>query len=445
MQLSPRTTILLMAVGVGAAVAVHQSALLLAAFGVLLVLSAGVVVPAVWSRKFARRQAVAAALDRLLADGSRSATASHYSSSREHTGQGRLRLRKLLWHARWRQNMAVLAVLIAFAVLLLGSGWDSDQYRQNIAINVGSDIVGVIVAMFVITPIVRRAAEGRVREHPRLDYEWYVDQVAGATSHVRIMDTYSNLLDGQHTTDFFRAVEQALERQAIVQILLLHPDSLTATQRALDDPDAYREIMRNLRVLYNFHNTVRPVSLNRNFNVRICTTPPSITVYRSDEKALVSFLPAGKITSQGVQLEVTAGSPLGEFANEQFNSLWTMSENIEKFMLLPVTLIDADVADRHFEVEFVHLDGRLYVNDWRIVAQLARRRTGAKLSYSRCDQQVLNELAIVDDTQPKLHAKLSDRFQEKYGHSNEVFINLEPVSNDNLDRTAPASPKTQMV
>lgn len=118
-----------------------------------------------------------------------------------------------------------------------------------------------------------------------------------------------------------------------------------------------------------------------------------------------------------------------------------MSENIEKFMLLPVTLIDADVADRHFEVEFVHLDGRLYVNDWRIVAQLARRRTEAKLSYSPCDQQILNELTIVDDTQPKLHAKLSDRFQEKYGHSNEVFINLEPGQQRQFRSNRPSKPE----
>jgi hypothetical protein len=38
---------------------------------------------------------------------------------------------------------------------------------------------------------------------------------------MRIMDTYSNLLDGPHTKNFFRAVKLALERQAVVEILLL--------------------------------------------------------------------------------------------------------------------------------------------------------------------------------------------------------------------------------
>jgi hypothetical protein len=51
-----------------------------------------------------------------------------------------------------------------------------------------------------------------------------------------------------------------------VQILLLNPDSLAATQRTHDhdDPDVCREIMRNLRALCNFRNTIRPASLNRN-------------------------------------------------------------------------------------------------------------------------------------------------------------------------------------
>jgi hypothetical protein len=432
MQLSPHMTGLLGTVG--AAIAAHQLVLLLAAFGaLLLMLTAGVAVSTVWSKKPARRRAGLAMLDRLLAERSRLA-ASHYDSTK-HTSRGRLRLRKLFWHARWRQNMAVLTVLMAVAGLLLAWGEDSDQYRQNIVINIGADLVGVIVATFVITPIVRRAAEGRVREHPRLDYAWYVDQVAGATSHVRIMDTYSNLLDGPHTANFFRAADLALERQAVVQILLLNPDSLAATQctHELDDPDVRREIMRNLRALYNFRNTIRPASLNRNFSVRIYTASPSITVYRWDEKSLVSFLPADKITGHGVQLEVTVGSPLGKFVNERFNSLWAASEDLEKFMRLPVTLTDVDTAHRNFEVEFVHMDGKLYINDWRIVAQMVRRRIKAKLAYSRYGQQVLNELTVVDETQLELHSKLSDQFQEKYGHSNEIFIGLKPVSDDNLD------------
>jgi hypothetical protein len=163
------------------------------------------------------------------------------------------------------------------------------------------------------------------------------------------------------------------------------------------------------------------------------TASPSITVYRWDEKALVSFFPVGKISSQGIQLEITVSSPLGEFVNQRFNTLWTVGKDLGKFMRLAVTLVDAAVADPNLEVKFVQLDGRFYVDNSRMVAQMARRRTAATLVYSHYDQQVLNELALVDDTQPELLATLSNQFLEKYGHSNEVFISLEPVSDDNLD------------
>ena len=359
-------------------------------------------------------------------------TASHPGSKEQPAWRGWWRRRKRFRHVRRRQTMAMPTGLMTIAILLLGLGWGIDQYRQNVMINVGADLVGAIVTIFVITPIVNRAGEGRVREHARLDYAGYVDRVGGATSAVRIMDTFSNLLDGPHTARFFEAVELALERQAVVQILLLDPESLAATQRAheLDDPDVYREIMCNLRELYNFRTTILPVSLARNFSVRMYTASPSITVYRWDEKALVSFFPVGKISSQGVQLEVPVRSPLGEFVNERFNSLWTGSKDLGRFMRLPVTLVD---TDQHLDVEFAHLDGKFYVADPRMVAQMARRRTGATLVYSHYDRQVLHELTMVDDNQSELLVTLSNQFLEKYGRSVEVFMSLEPVGGGNLN------------
>ena len=87
--------------------------------------------------------------------------ASHSGSREQHAQQGRWRPRKRFWYARRGQNMAVLAGLMAVAVLLLGLGWGIDQYHQNVVINLGADLVGAIVTIFVITPIVRRASEGR--------------------------------------------------------------------------------------------------------------------------------------------------------------------------------------------------------------------------------------------------------------------------------------------
>ncbi|MGH3697364.1 MAG: hypothetical protein ACRDRX_25830 [Pseudonocardiaceae bacterium] len=303
---------------------------------------------------------------------------------------------------------------------------------MSVFTSLGSDLVGAIVTIFVITPIVRRVDEGRVRELPNLDYAWYVKRVAGATSTVRIMDTYSNLLDGPNTDDFFDAVELALERQADVKILLLDPDSVAARQRAeeLNDTDVYREIMRNLRVLYEFRNRIGPTSYGRKFNVRLYNVSPAISIYHWDKKALVSFFPVGEISSESTQLEINAGSPLGKFVNERFESLWTGGKDVARFMHLPVTLVGNPAADTRLDVEFVQVEGRFYVGDPRVVVWLARRRSGAAFAYSDHDQQVLNELSLADDAQPELVAKLKTHFVEKYGRSHEDFVCLEPVVED---------------
>lgn len=361
-------------------------------------------------------------------------TASDSDSRDRNARQRRWRLRRRFWPARRRQYVVVLVGLLAVAILLLRLGGSSQGY-PSVFISLGSDLVGAIVTIFVITPIVRRADKGRVREHPKLDYAGYVDQVARATTTVRIMDTYSNLLDGPNTASFFEAIELALESQADVQILLLDPDSFAARQRAheLDHPDVYRKIMRNLQVLYEFRNKVGSTSHGHNFNVRMYTASPAITIYRWDQKALVSFFPVDKISSQGTQLEIIADSPLGAFVNERFNSLWEVSKDVGQFMRLSMTLAGNAAVDTRLDVEFVEVESRFYVGDSRIVAWLARRRTGTPLAYSHHDQQVLNELSLADDAQPELLATLRTQFVEKYGRSHEVFVCLEPVPEGDLN------------
>ncbi|MCT9114487.1 hypothetical protein N4G69_55435, partial [Streptomyces mirabilis] len=39
--------------------------------------------------------------------------------------------------------------------------------------------------------------DGRVREHTRLDYEWFSAQVYGSTSNVKVLDTFSNVFGPQ--------------------------------------------------------------------------------------------------------------------------------------------------------------------------------------------------------------------------------------------------------
>jgi hypothetical protein len=96
------------------------------------------------------------------------------------------------------QSLTVLLLLAACAGLLLWFAKHMGNYGENLALNLGTDIVGVVITVFVIGPLISRAQEGRVREHTRLDYEWFSAQVYGSTSNVKVLDTFSNLFGPQY-------------------------------------------------------------------------------------------------------------------------------------------------------------------------------------------------------------------------------------------------------
>src|SRR5262249_28112616 len=138
------------------------------------------------------------------------------------------------WLAYWLRPPALAALVLvsALSAILLWNARGINQYTGNLALNVGADLIGAIVTIFVIGPMINRGQQGRVREHRRLDYDWFTDQVFQAPSEVRILDTFTGLLDRPGTVRFLRAVREVIDRRGHVRFLLLDPDSLAAAQRA---------------------------------------------------------------------------------------------------------------------------------------------------------------------------------------------------------------------
>ncbi|HEY7487522.1 MAG TPA: hypothetical protein VH912_23915, partial [Streptosporangiaceae bacterium] len=86
-------------------------------------------------------------------------------------------LRAQLRHLLRARPLAAFAVFVAVtaATLLVARG--IPQYRQNLALNLAAELVGTFMILFALTPIMRRAQESGVREHRRLDFDWYTDRV----------------------------------------------------------------------------------------------------------------------------------------------------------------------------------------------------------------------------------------------------------------------------
>ncbi|MGW2523358.1 hypothetical protein ACWC09_41520 [Streptomyces sp. NPDC001617] len=327
------------------------------------------------------------------------------------------------------QSLTVLVLLAVVAGVLLWRARAMDSYGANLALNLGTDLVGVVITVFVIGPLISRAQEGRVREHTRLDYEWFSAQVYGATSNVKVLDTFSNLFGPQFSERLFRGVKAATAHGARVQILLLDPDSLAVILRGRElgerSDDIRRDILRNLRTLDRFAQRLDEAS-RQLLEVRLCSTSPGVTLYRWDERCLVSFLTVGRLSGEGVQLEVAVRSPLGTFVEQRFDELWQQGKPMERFTHLPVTLVDAADGRREFSCRFVFVDDCLYVSGPDLVTYLARHRLDQLSAFSEgLGIAGAHEVLVVDD-ESDLHGRLIHHFAEKYDASATAFVELRP-------------------
>jgi hypothetical protein len=340
---------------------------------------------------------------------------------------------------RWQTVTTMCGLLAVSALLLIGGGRHQQNYLEALELNVGADLVGALVTIFLITPIIRLAQIGRVREHAYLNYAWYTARAAGATRSIRLLDTFSTLLDGDSSARFFRGLNRVMDREGSVQILLLDPDSLAVTlrtrelDRSTEHTDVHREIVRNLRALHRFEQQLAPHK-RRLFEVRLYSASAGVTLYQWDNRALVSFLSIGRLSGQGAQLEVLMGSQVGSFVDQRFTELWQISRPMDRFLQSRVTLVDADGLRRDFACQYVDNEGARYVVHTEVLAYMARLRQGDLVAHIEDDQARPLRLRLVDDDS-ELHVNLTDRFMVKYGTELSPIIWLSPVEDGDATPT----------
>ncbi|MEY9933016.1 hypothetical protein ABH926_007669 [Catenulispora sp. GP43] len=290
-----------------------------------------------------------------------------------------LRLPRHAPDPRW-----ITGLLIGLAAILL-LGWIGravEPYWPNFALNTAADLIGAVFTIYVITPIIERAGQGGVREHAELDYSQFLDDAGRATSVIRILDTYSNLLAEPYAQRFETMVRAAVARGVSIRVLLINPTTLAAEQRDLELGRADElgpMLERNLETVARLHRAFeqaggpRGLGTAADFQVRLYSSGPDITMYRWDDRALVSFYPVGKLSGRAEQLEVTVDSALGSFVNNRFQAVWHAAAPHQA--LTPVTVTD-DNIERTYLVRFVDLaDGRRFVASRR-VERFLRRAVG---------------------------------------------------------------------
>lgn len=275
--------------------------------------------------------------------------------------------------------------LVIGLAAILALGWIGRAvapYWPNFALNTAADLIGAVFTIYVITPIIERAGQGGVREHAELDYSQFLGHAGRATSVIRILDTYSNLLAEPYAQRFEAMVREAVARGVSIRVLLINPTTLAAEQRDLELGRADElgpMLERNLETVARLHRAFeqaggpRGLGTAADFQVRLYSSGPDITMYRWDDRALVSFYPVGKLSGRAEQLEVTVDSALGSFVNNRFQAVWHAAAPHQA--LTPITVADNNI-ERTYLVRFVDLDdGRRFVASRR-VERFMRRAVG---------------------------------------------------------------------
>lgn len=343
------------------------------------------------------------------------------------------RYRKLRGGAFRLRVLIPIGGVAALAIGLLYAARGLGDYRRNVFVEIGGDLVGAIIVVAILTPLIARARQGRIRERGRLDYDLFTDYVHAATSIVKILDTHSALFDLPVTDRAMRAFQKALDRQARVQILLLHPNFTSAIVHAEEGHRATirAEIRRNVQVLGEFAGRL-PEQTAKRFEVRLYSATASARLYQWDDRALISFLNIGRHIPGG-QLETDMGTSLGQFVEQHFGQLWREAMPMRAYLRLPVRLTSSGDGTTHeFSLPYVLVEDTHYLADPQVLAHLVteHERGGtvtAKIA-TRPDDDF--RLHVVDHHDVPFREQLATHFQEKYGWAGQAFFSLQPIQQD---------------
>ncbi|MEU8421726.1 DUF5919 domain-containing protein [Micromonospora sp. NPDC048835] len=323
---------------------------------------------------------------------------------------------------RQRRAFTIGGALFAMAVVMLLAAWRSTGFLSDLLLNLGASVVLAAISYVIFDPMFEEARKARVQEHLSFDQQAFVTRLNRSGRRVRILDTWTILLEQRHREETLSAVRAALANGAQVQLLLLDPDCTAAQQRSEElerqRVDVPRQIRSNLRHLAAFADAL-DARLRHRLQVRLYDASPSIQLYQWDGRALISFFPIGKLSFNVPQLEVDMDSPWGGFVHARFEELWEHEQatvDLERYWSVMVTLRhdESDVVE--VRVPYVTVDGQHYVDcrGFRVTGPLTVRAVLPPRTPGATPGVFALAEPADDDGTPA--AVVKRHFDQKYGH-----------------------------
>ncbi|WP_239395951.1 BTAD domain-containing putative transcriptional regulator [Frankia sp. CiP3] len=264
------------------------------------------------------------------------------------------------------------------------------------------------------------------------DPEYFISRAAASRRIVQVLNTWTDLVTTLHEQAFATAVNSALNGGALVQILLLDPDSPAAAQReedldrTINVPEAIRDNLRRLDAI----RTGLDPGLRHRMSVRVYTEQPLTSYHRWDNGAIVSTYPVGRSSAVSTQHETTIDSTLVQFIEERFAALWRpeVSISLDDYLKLPLLIGSCTDGPLELTVRYVRTEGAVYLAD-DTLARLVRASgpdglltqvTGNRhplLPLGRC-----RALLCRDDP-----SRVRAFFAQKYGVEHDAVLRLSPL------------------
>lgn len=339
---------------------------------------------------------------------------------------------------RRRYYIVVAVALFSAAAFAIIAGTNSSGSLHDLSLNLGADLVGTILAIFLIAPIIERAELRRDSVLERFDHSKFIRQVAGTRHRVLILELWTDLLQGSYQARFLAALGDALQRHVEVRLLLLSPDARAAEQRADDllrQTNVVENIMDNLLVLHQFRRNL-PDRQQSKIEVRIYSALPPVQMYRVDDHVIVSFYPVNVTSWNAAQYQTNPQAQLGTFVGTKFDELWeaASTRTLDQYRRVTIEVLDAAPDGRH-QVRFVNHDDEIYLNGRELASRyLDRGIRGLRVRLvdenakgerrERLEPYHLVPVAATDQD----HARVAELFTRKYGEERgAVLLRLSPA------------------
>lgn len=173
---------------------------------------------------------------------------------------------------------------------------------------------------------------GVVAVHKRLDEEGFIRHMQYAKE-ITILNTWIPHLDR-----FMESLEEALNRRAVVKILLLYPNSEVAqlrdeALRTSPNPVLGQNVKQGVENCLDVINYIlaRIEQDKKSYlKVKFYNSLPSISVYRADQQLFVSVFFHGQLAINSPQFEIEGTeSVLGKVIKREIDTLWEIGQELD--------------------------------------------------------------------------------------------------------------------